>query len=786
MSKMSIDYKIEIAHENVFSKIGEKYGSRTIIAAMCPINKFDAQNVGNYLFKVECSCGSITFNKPYDIKSMQKTEYCLHCRPPAIIAEEYVGKTVAFLDVLEKIRTVVSGKQNIAYYKCKCNKCEHIYEVKNKTLKFYSNGVPKINGSHIRKVPEFCPMCYTNGVKSSNSKELIGLKYGVMESISFARSEKGDPNSKSIRSSVYLNVKCHCCDSIKEVQIASLKRYTKPPLYCKQPGCVQLYHQKIKSGEIVLNEMDSFSQINPFNPDSKKNIHRDSDKVKKMTMELIPKDKGCFINTKLVKISTNYKNCEFELTCKCGGVQNVKYNTILNYIAKKPITCKKCIGLGRFLPEDPTVKLFNDKYDVAKKEAIGTVCGPYTIMDIIPTNDIYRTMNTSDVILQCNKCKDKTKKSFLSFNSLRGKLNKKDFNHTGCEKCTPNELNISKLRYIEGFKISDTKTITKVIKSHENTLLTTKFEVYCSCCNKKRQYAYSTIVNMEKNPTKCMTCTLKLKRRKSIELYKSLIGKEYGIYKIVKCYKYRPDNNHSKYTTECTKCGNHAIKTLAGLVNAKDKKILFCHKCPDKKYDTIRTSKDEDLSGMRFGIFKVLNFSHSDIYNGSRIWLTQCNCGTLSKRSTGQLTLLIRGKKQEYCNSCIDTLNNKFKPGDKLENGTEIISMDQDTKKITFVCGNCGKMHTVTMGAFNIKLNTGKNTCNNCSKETHGDSTTKFYKEWVRIIHHLTYHNIPFDDRWIEYLNFKEDFKDSYIEDSVLESKNGTWNKTNCGWVPKD
>ena len=50
-----LDIKIEEAHERVLRRIGDVFGQRIVIGAVCPVNKFDARNVKNYTFIVKCS-----------------------------------------------------------------------------------------------------------------------------------------------------------------------------------------------------------------------------------------------------------------------------------------------------------------------------------------------------------------------------------------------------------------------------------------------------------------------------------------------------------------------------------------------------------------------------------------------------------------------------------------------------------------------------------------------------------------------------------------------------------
>lgn len=788
----NINIRIEEAHEKVLVRIGEVFGPREIISVVCPVNKYDAQKVKNYTFVVKCSCGNIEYIKAYNVAQIKNTINCKKCKPASKVAEDFTGMEIAFLNVLKKVRTEQKNEKlkiYTSYYDCQCKKCGEIYEVSNSSLKFYKNYKTSVNGKHIKKVPEFCPHCYKNGVNDKSAQKYIGLKYGVIEVVSFARSEKIEWKDTT-KDLVFLNVKCHNCNSTREIQLRTLRKFSKAPTYCLQPGCKQELQRKIDSGEKIIDKMELLSQVNPFNPNSRKTIHRSKDESKKLVEKLIDKPKGCFKSTKLIKISTNYKDCEFELTCECGSKHQVKYNTVLEAASKQPQKCKKCIGNGRIVQDTSSVKLNNTKYDKLKIELVNSIVGPYTIISITPRNDIYRTMNNSDVILKCNKCGELKSHTFKEFNALRGRIRKqKELNieYSGCNICTPNELNFSKIKFDKGYRISDTQIISEVIGSGLNTQRDTKYKIHCSCCNKYSIYSYGLIKKITEGFKACKGCLKKQKRLSSINLYKSYIGKTFGIHRIIKGYKYKLDNNKSKYVTVCSHCQTESIKTLSSLRNSLKHPGKFCEHCKDKKYDTTsRISAQDDLTGMRFGIFKVLNFSHSDVLTGNRIWLTECNCGSLSERSTGSLSILIRGKKQDYCKDCMQTIKNKFKPGDILENGVEILDMDFTNRLITYNCGTCKTTHTVKMDNFNINVSDNRNNCKNCRSLTHGESHTKFYKDWQKLITRLTNKNIPFDNRWLNYIEFAKDLKDTFQDNHELKSNCNIWNKNNCKWIPID
>ena len=787
-----LNIKIEEAHERVLRRIGEVFGQRTVIGAVCPVNKFDARNVKNYTFIVKCSCGNIEYINPYHLARLEGTTNCIKCKPPVNVAEDFTGEDILFLKVLEKVRTEQKNenlKSYTSYYKCQCKKCNEIYEVTNWSLNSYKRNKNEKNGKYIKKVPEFCPHCYKNGVNDKNAQKYIGLKFGVMEVISFSRSEK-IKFKDTTKDSVFVNVKCHNCNSVRELKLRSLKKLPKAPTYCLQPGCKQELQRKLESGETTIDKFEILSSINPFNPNSKKVLHRSSDESKKLAEALIDKPKGCYKSTKLIKISTNYKDNEFELECECGSKHQVKYDTVLKAISKPPIKCKKCISSGRIFPENSKVEKNNENYDSLRKDLLNSVVGPYTVVEVTPRNINYRTMRNSEVVLKCNKCGDLQSHSSNYFYSLKKRIlkeKKENFEYSGCNTCTPNEKNFFKNTFPVGFKISETQVITEVINSGLNTQRSTRYKIHCSCCNKYSIYSYWLIKKISEGFKSCKGCSKKQKRLDSINLYKSYIGETFGIHKIIKGYKYKLDNNESKYVVGCIHCGDKTIRTLSSLRNSSRLPGKFCRKCKGKKYNTSdRISKFDNLAGLRFGIFKVLSFSHIDEVNSSRVWLTECNCGTISKRSTGSLSILLRGRNQNYCKDCIQTIKNRFKPGDKLDNGIEILDMDFENRLITYNCGTCKFTHTVKMDVFNINVNVNRNTCRRCKKITHGDAYTTFYKEWKKIISRLTYRNIPFDDRWTEYVEFAKDLKDSFQDNCELKSNCNIWNKNNCKWIPID
>ena len=787
-----LNIRIEEAHERVLRRIGEVFGQRAIISAVCPVNKFDARNVKNYTFIVKCSCGNIEYINPYYLTRMEGTTNCIKCKPPVNVAEDFTGEDILFLKVLEKVRTEQKNenlKMYTTYYKCQCKKCNEIYEVPNSRLNSYKRNKPEKNGKYIKKAPEFCPYCYKNGVNDKNAQKYIGLKFGVIEAISFSRSEK-TKFKDTTKDVVFLNVKCHNCNSVRELQLRSLQKIIKAPMYCLQPGCKQELQRKLESGETTIDKVERLSSVNPFNPNSKKILHRPSDESKKLAEALIDKPKGCYKSTKLIKISTNYKDNEFELECECGSKHQVKYDTVLKAISKPPLKCKKCISNGRIFQENSKVKKNNENYDSLRKDLLNSVVGPYTVINIIPKNEEYKTLRDSDIVLKCNKCGDLQSHYSNYFYSLKARLLKEkeeNFEHSGCNICTPNVKNFLKSTFKCNTKISETQTITEVINSGSNKQKDTKYKIHCSCCNKYSIYSHGTIKKITEGLKSCKGCFKKQKRLESINLYKSYIGKIFNVHKIIKGYKYKLNNNESKYVTECIKCGDKKVKTLASLRNSKKTPGKFCGKCRDKKYDTSeRISIYDDLTGLRFGIFKVLSFSHTNEITGGRMWLTECNCGTVSKRSTGNLSILLRSRNQNYCKNCIQTFKNRFKPGDKLENGVEILDIDFENNLVTYNCGTCKSTHIIKIDIFNFNLSVNRNNCKICCKIKHGDTHTTFYKEWKKIISRLTYRNIPFDNRWTEYVEFAKDLKDSFQDNCELKSNSNIWNKNNCKWIPID
>ena len=343
------------------------------------------------------------------------------------------------------------------------------------------------------------------------------------------------------------------------------------------------------------------------------------------------------------------------------------------------------------------------------------------------------------------------------------------------------------IKFHIGQIIPGNRKITDIKFSPRQLLIETKITIYCMECKKKTDYAYKTINNIANGDSKsvCKKCFNRKRLKESIITYQSRVGEIFNIHKITKCIKYSSDPDKAKYLCECLKCGGQEIRRFGTFRPSNKIPRKRCKNCPDKSVLGGYTfTKNVDLTGLKFGIFTVIGFSHFS-ENGSRMWKTKCSCGEITIRPTGDLSRIFYGDNRDSCKNCRSLFRTTFTVGTVASNGDKIINLDHDKKLITFKCSSCNFEHISDFYVFSTRVYSNTVHCLKCCNITHNDSTSKFYIEWTRIINKLDKNFIPYDSRWEDYTQFKEDMFDTYIENYKLISSSNIWNIQNCKWVQK-
>ena len=433
-------------------------------------------------------------------------------------------------------------------------------------------------------------------------------------------------------------------------------------------------------------------------------------------------------------------------------------------------------------------KSINCPREKNKFKRIGEIVGSYRILDIID-DGTGKVMNAT-VLLECKNCKVQVHRPYKSLSQMRFQAKKfaeSGIFYEGCRVCNKNEI-IAKLSTFQvGAKLYDGRTITKIEKDSSDLLSNARVTIHCEKCRKNSNVIYNSLAVINRTKTVCKNCKKREILANTITKYKNLVGTQMNVHKIIGGWSFNRQIDLSKVKCQCTKCGNISIKRVGSLKCFKRQLIKSCSECPQRDTGKHMFPKNHDLSGLRFGIFKVLEFSHvSDKKCRERFWKIKCNCGNIQLKSTGALTRNLRKTiPAKYCEKCYTHFNTKYKVGMVLVNGFKITDININDKTFECECGNCKSKDIYKFHTLLAKLKAENSTCKQCHKRTHGESKTRFWKIWNITIAMFRRKNVLFDDRWEDYTQFKEDMLDSYIEGYELVSDNGIWNKQNCKWVQK-
>ena len=434
------------------------------------------------------------------------------------------------------------------------------------------------------------------------------------------------------------------------------------------------------------------------------------------------------------------------------------------------------------------IKSINCSMEKNKFKRIGEIVGSYRVLDII--YDGTRKIMNATVLLECKNCKAQVHRTYKRLCDMRfeaKKLAESGIFYEGCKVCNKNEMLTKLATFRVGTKLYDGRTITKIEKGPSDFLHNAKVTVHCEKCRKNNIVYYTSLAAINNIKTVCKNCRRREILANIITKYKNLIGIQMNVLKIIGGWSFNREINLSKVKCQCTKCGDISIRRVGSLRSFERRPIKGCSKCPRRPNAGHMFPRNYDLSGLRFGIFKVLEFSYnSEKKSKSRFWKIQCNCGDIHLKSTGALTQNLRKIiPAKYCSKCYTQFNTKYKVGMVLVNGFKITDMNINNKTFECECGNCKSKSIYRFHTLLTKLKVENSTCRKCHKLTHGESQTRFWKIWNIAILRLRKKNVLFDDRWEDYTQFKEDMLDSYIEDYELVSDNGIWNKQNCKWVQK-
>jgi ribosomal protein S27E len=111
-------------------------------------------------------------------------------------------------------------------------------------------------------------------------------------------------------------------------------------------------------------------------------------------------------------------------------------------------------------------------------------------------------------------------------------------------------------------------------------------------------------------------------------------------------------------------------------------------------------------------------------------------------------------------------------------------------------CTECNNFQILYSYSIINRVKQKRPKCDKCKSITHGESRTRFYRQWSRMVSKCTNENnnaykyfgelgFRVDDHWLEYKNFKEDMFDSYVDGATLKLKGSAnvFDKDNTEWI---
>lgn len=434
--------------------------------------------------------------------------------------------------------------------------------------------------------------------------------------------------------------------------------------------------------------------------------------------------------------------------------------------------------------------MFKERYRNKIKELLNYTNGDIFVVDVIEPNDPNNiVIGNCEVVTSCKKCNSISTRKFGSFYrwTENHKINKNFTGYIGCQICNPPGL-VSKLKV--GDKTINREIVEIQMSGIGRSIIKSKFILKCNWCNNNHTYNYVTVSKMFSpdniNTTKkerCMDCRFEEKFESN---YDRVIGEKFGPYTIVDIITKSTNIGNAVFRVKCN-CGTITEKGYKVLLSIRSSNSAFCIICKPSTIN-IKIPKDLDITGLKFGIFKVE--SYIGLNNKfSRVWRCKCNCGGVSELTTGRLSIMIN-KPSTICRWCVPSIHNNFKIGVIYKNRRilNITEHNTDENLITYICILCGYVNTITFSAWNSYIrNDEKEKCLNCKSITHGDTTKTselvyFYMRWIETKAELIKENKSYDPRWNNYLDFKEDMFSSHTTFSTLKCSGNIWSKDNCWW----
>ena len=253
------------------------------------------------------------------------------------------------------------------------------------------------------------------------------------------------------------------------------------------------------------------------------------------------------------------------------------------------------------------------KSSIIREGAVGQVINNTRIVKYLYDSD--KKGNHPVYLTECITCGYQSERTRQSINSY--------YKTNNCKNCC--DTSKGKMSYLNMTK--GCLTVISEDRTKDDTLT-----VQCSTCNAINTITVGTFSSMDLEQKNCQSC---VDHSREIIDY---TNKQFGPFKVLKFIGRNLENEATEWETQCTNCGNIAIKNSGNLKTAESFNQTSCKSCTTGTTWEQRKIRFDDLVGATFSNFEVLSYIGQN-EKKMRIWEVQCtNCSNILEKTTNNLT----------------------------------------------------------------------------------------------------------------------------------------------------